>query len=121
MVPYTIILGDYNLCLKGDPKINSSNPDIFTVQDAPTTIHKYPSIGVDQKESCTRYTEHDYDHFSFNDNVEEYAKICNRVEAVKYIETDEKKYDDDEKPDFKQYYCTVSDHVPVKLEINLRG
>ena len=118
----TIIVGDYNLNLKGSglstAVIKSENAyypsgnaffgyydinDYFginvmrTVQSKPTTINQ----------DCTGYASN-YDHCTYNVKVAEAIKSCYRKDAISGKTPEE----------IKEYHDTVSDHVPIVVEIN---
>ena len=78
---------------------------IITVQDQRTTLKQ-----ITDDESQRGYS-HDYDHFSYDLNGFEGVKVkAKRIDAVR-------KYCND---DFEQYYKTVSDHIPVIMNIELK-
>ena len=105
----TIIIGDYNLNLEGHG-ITATIPEIRcfdtlgnvmkTSQTEPTTI----------KSDCSGYANN-YDHCTYKINLELKNIIgsCYRKSAVS--ETDSVEM-------IKQYRDTVSDHVPIIVEIN---
>lgn len=130
-VAYTIILGDYNLCLEkrwenGIPHINEGpyltyesieiqNPhkptaskQINTFQSGLTSLRKK---GTEELSGTYR---HNYDHFSYNikrfDTGNEPLKSY-KVDAVNtYFQGD-----------FDKYFDQVSDHIPIALEFSLNG
>jgi len=109
---YSVVLGDYNLCLTKSPKIKYDKSDFYITQDKPTTINGHGKVPHDG------YTQNDYDHFSYNGKVKAYVTLSDRVDAVnRYVKINSEEY----KNIFDQYYHTISDHVPIKLEINLKG
>lgn len=114
---YVIVLGDYNLSLQhlsqmdDKTKINVGNSSsknneekVITLQGELTTVNH---VEQDDGTYKSDYVN-DYDHFSF---IERYAEIMNmdveRVDILKYCKT------------IEQYWETVSDHVPIKLTIDL--
>lgn len=107
-VPYTVLLGDYNLSLTGSDRceeyvaVHYGNKSCYarTVQDKLTTINK----------NNDGYSSN-YDHFSYNEgNFEGVRARWSRVDAVaKYYGND-----------FEQYKKRVSDHLPIKLFVNLK-
>lgn len=128
MPAYTIILGDYNVELLRDWKegMKRQNPSylkadaqdiieatawgkkkIKTVQDQFTTLKKADSLNA---EKLGGYA-HDYDHFSFEERrFESISMKVKRVDAVrKYCNSD-----------FDKYFRTVSDHVPIMMEIEIK-
>ena len=84
---------------------NISFKKILTIQDQRTTLKQ-----ITDDESQRGYS-HDYDHFSYDlngfDGVQVKAK---RIDAVR-------KYCND---DFEKYYKTISDHIPVVMNIELK-
>ena len=142
---YTIVLGDYNLRIKklkgeedsninkapyletddnnivlareewdgwGNLIINDKTKKIVTVQGEFTTLKKPPNNNSEQEVFLGGYAN-DYDHFSYNVDIENIRKVmlnCQRIDAVNNYYNG----------DFKSYHKNVSDHVPIKLEIELR-
>lgn len=132
MPSYTIMLGDYNLCLSGDgPKLNEIIPIsetrfLRTTQHARTSLKKpveepefdpgMPDEEAQDTEVATNECEWDhysrnYDHFSYETTLDDRATILvSRVEALgKYYNNE-----------LANYRKEISDHVPIKLELNLR-
>lgn len=122
MPAYTIMMGDYNLCLVGpSPKLEEemticSYPDqtrqdrkLITVQKELSSL-KRPE-NVDEKAVFPEYYANDYDHFSYEKSLEQKLKPkVSRVEALgKYYNNN-----------LKDYRREISDHVPIKLIINLK-
>lgn len=130
MPAYTILLGDYNVELRRAWKENmvrrspaylkSDGKDIIetsdwrkmrirTVQDEFTTLKKGDSQNEDER--STGGYAHDYDHFSFEENrFEGIVMSARRVDAVRrYCGAD-----------FDKYLRTVSDHIPIMMEIEIR-
>jgi len=96
---FTLVLGDYNLsCEECDMiDIMIGNHKVTTVQEELTTL----------KNEGNGYASN-YDHFSYDNGKEEIVKgRVSRIDAVnKYF-----------RGDFEKYRKTVSDHVPVLIEI----
>lgn len=117
MPAYVVVLGDYNLSLQalhnanihveiGDSINERHQEQVITVQGELTTLnHKQNDDGTYTSEFAN-----DYDHFSF---LEKYKALMNmdidRIDVEKYC------------ADLAQYWETVSDHVPIKLSINLNN
>lgn len=122
-VPYTLILGDYNLNLEssgigkavlkdtaffspnGQP-LSSFEPGcevMYTVQSDKTTLSK-------------RDYANNYDHFSYNERTKRIVKSWNRIDAV-HAKGDDGKQEEER---FEQYYNKVSDHVPIVVELSFR-
>ena len=83
----------------------------ITIQESPTTLNRVQK--EDGSYSSTGYTENDYDHFSLTKELQnKLSANADRVDAVNIY------YSGDNK--FEMYRKQVSDHVPIKLDINLR-
>lgn len=112
---YTIIIGDYNLNLQGGMLSNATVPEICcydeygnkcdvgsnvmrTIQRDPTTI----------KSDCSGYANN-FDHCTYNTRISHVIGNCRRIAAVNETDSVET---------IKQYRDTVSDHVPIVVEIN---
>lgn len=122
---YTIAMGDYNLNLwkpRGEleSQINRNayidNPvsvindkKIVTVQDELTSL----SSGKNNGEKIGGY-RNNYDHFTFNVTALERSEIGYKYRRIDAI----RKY---YKSDFDQYWSDISDHVPIVMEIEMRG
>lgn len=117
MPAYVVVLGDYNLSLKtlqlmdvkvevGDSTSERREERVITVQDKLTTLnHKEQQDGT-----YTSDFVNDYDHFTF---MEKYQSIMHiEIECV-----DVKKYCSN----LAKYWETVSDHIPIKMSINLNN
>jgi endonuclease/exonuclease/phosphatase family metal-dependent hydrolase len=99
---YTIALGDYNMPVvwcTGDDESTFGN-SIITQQEEKTTLSKENDFA------------NDYDHFSYDlINLSDIEFNIKRVNVV------EKYY----RNDFTKYHKQVSDHVPVKMEMELNS
>ena len=135
MPAYTILLGDYNLCISSPghkvPEVSdiTSKRRILTVQNLPTSLKKPQNQSADSSDdeeeentvetSLGQYDFYskDYDHFSYDEELKQKLYLANsRVDAItKYPST--KAPNDDALTVFRR---EVSDHVPIKLEINLK-
>lgn len=115
MPAYVVVLGDYNLPLDllktadvkveiGDSVSARRQESVITVQGELTTVnHKQQDDG-----SYTSDYVSNYDHFSFLKKYEEIMRMdIERVKVEKYCSN------------LVQYWETVSDHVPIKMSINL--
>lgn len=129
MPAYTILMGDYNLCISGPgPKINPEIPItksriLKTVQSEKTSV-KSPTPTEDKSSdytddydeidltSSTDYYSRNYDHFSYEVTLEQILRLrSSRVEALgKYYGND-----------LEAYRREISDHVPIKLILNLKS
>lgn len=107
---YTIIMGDYNLNIKGHGTSPATITDVcsfdplgnlmITVQSEPTTINQ----------NCDGFANN-YDHCTYNFRQRHVIGNCYRSTAL-----------NDKKPeDIKEYRDTVSDHLPIVVDINLGG
>ncbi len=120
---YTIILGDYNMNLSSseasstqmremesiiiDPKTNSARvKKIITVQNELTTLKK-----TTDSEEDTGIFSNNYDHFSFDE--ERFSGTKYQEERVDPVSA---YYDNDS----ETYQKKVSDHVPIKLTLDIK-
>ena len=112
-VAYTFLMGDYNLCLSGtETKIKDTvevyltrNLFLTTVQDKKTTLKQSGTVEVDDVYS------QDYDHFTFDKCYKEKMRIKeDRVDAIGRFYNN----------DVELYRTEISDHVPIKIEIDLK-
>lgn len=129
MPAYTILMGDYNLCISGPgPKIASEIPitknrTLKTVQAEKTSLKSLTASDTDILESeeeqdvidltkPVEYYSKNYDHFSYEVTLEQTLRLKNsRVDALgKYYGND-----------LEAYRREVSDHVPIKLILNLKS
>lgn len=147
LVSYTILLGDYNAelwtkdsktwqiplkALRGGrkPAVMYTDDDgvvfsdkydgraIKTVQDQLTTLKSKQSENGMDSFDASGYS-FNYDHFSYEEAKFEGVKVRIRriTDAVtKYCEPS----DGDYSSDFEKYYKTVSDHIPIMMEIDIR-
>lgn len=129
MPAYTILMGDYNLCISGPgPKISpeihiTSTRTLKTVQIEKTSLRALSESDNEDVESdeerdvidltkSTDYYSRNYDHFSYEVTLEKSLRLTSsRVEALgKYYNND-----------LEAYRREVSDHVPIKLTLNLKN
>ena len=126
VVPYTIMLGDYNLNLESSSVHRATVPDMacFDAQGRRVEgiAHARRIIYTVQKEltslSPTAYTNN-FDHFSYDGRTR--AAIikgeAKRIDAVrKYAGTGT----GTEEEKFADYHDKVSDHVPIVIEIDFK-
>lgn len=119
---YTILMGDYNLNLDRiwtkspylqefvEVKDGRYSYNYITVQDKLTTLKNRPKSNPD--EPATGYANN-YDHFTYDlDRVSE--QLHPKAGVVDAVET---YYDGD----FEKYKKEVSDHIPIRLNIDLKG
>jgi len=123
-VAYTILLGDYNLNLKESGVGKALIPEISIFDSRGRLTNSletdYLKIYTLQNELSTLSSKDasyasNYDHFS----VDEHTR--SQVRATKVIDAVHKGHPnatDDEKTKFDTYRSTVSDHVPIVIEID---
>jgi len=142
MPSYTILMGDYNLCIIGDSKIVPYNKDIVygkantlisenrvltTLQHEKSTLKQtgQPALRRSMDSDVEAYSadiydgeiggvyfSQDYDHFSVDSAILERLGV-----SVSRIDAVEKYY----YGDLAKYRREVSDHVPIKMVISFRG
>lgn len=124
-VPYTIILGDYNLNLRESGIGKALLPSIIhfdrngfehDIPDELTyTIHNVQAEKTTINKDKTDFANN-YDHFSYDDRTQDIVAHVARIDAVHQYAQAENSADEC----FKQYYEKVSDHVPIVIEIDFR-
>ncbi len=84
------------------------NRRIKTVQDQYTTLKSVQTNAASADDGESGGYANDYDHFSYEERLlQGIGKRWERVDAVgKYCQND-----------FEQYHKTVSDHIPIVMEI----
>ena len=136
-VPYTFLLGDYNLNLPGKGKdhkaeldedeirIKKGNIEIITVNEDLTTMSPKPKDPEEKKKWQAdvipdHHMSNNYDHFSFDQNRllkhNITPPIARRTESQFYMYTDSA---DDTK--FDAYKKLISDHVPIFINFDVRN
>ena len=126
---YTILLGDYNLCISGPgtklPRTELTGGNEYsiyeidrhmkvrTVQSELTSLKEPPKDSTNTAESADYYSQ-DYDHFTFNNDYTDKMRMS--VSRISAVDT----YLGDTGNKLVDYHNEISDHVPIKLEINLR-
>jgi endonuclease/exonuclease/phosphatase family metal-dependent hydrolase len=102
MPAYTVIMGDYNMTLPflGRNVVQEENIAVITEQAEPTTLSKERFVN-------------DYDHFSYDTNRFTDAGVSVKINRINSVAN----YCGN---DFAKHKMTVSDHVPIKLELLLR-
>ena len=126
---YTVIAGDYNLCLYEYPKlmcneIKLENMTLVTVQHKKTSLKTPPSAENNPKklqefkekiktlEDCYA---HNYDHFSYAKEKFEGVNVSyDRVESLKNHTKSAEHFDK-----LQEHRKTISDHVPIYFDIEL--
>lgn len=144
---YTILLGDYNAELwttetrrwqeplkairggkkpaiiktDGDGVVYSQkygNRAIKTVQDQLSTLKVKQSDQGEESFDTSGYS-YNYDHFSYDEKRFEGVRI--RVKCLRNVVNDYcLPVNGDYETDFEKYYHTVSDHIPIIMEIDIR-
>lgn len=119
MPAYVIVLGDYNLSLKqlenwdqkDATKIQVGNsPNKRKEEEVITTQSELTTVSHEKKDDGTYKSDFvsNYDHFSFIKRYEDIMNIAiERIDPQKYCK------------DLVEYWETVSDHVPIKMTIDL--
>ena len=137
MPAYTFLLGDYNLCLDNSigttyriSDITEGNQKTWkryyrTVQELPTSLKKPfndnmrvddEDIEVDQMTEYGDYYSRNYDHFTYDTRLEDRMVIRpERVDAVDKLYEQE----EDRQERLKSYRDKISDHVPIKIVIEM--
>ena len=126
MPSYTFLMGDYNLCLTSNnaPKIEDTitisqgrtgDRNLITVQDRRTTV-KQANENNKSKNAKELLEEdlysNDFDHFTYDEIYPTIMKLENRrVDALGTYY----------KNDVENYRAYISDHVPIKLVIDLKN
>jgi endonuclease/exonuclease/phosphatase family metal-dependent hydrolase len=112
MPAYTIVLGDYNMPMLWchENLFSSDRQVVFTEQEEKTTLAKQDSS--EQKTGMEDAFANDYDHFSYD--MVRFEDIPLKIERINAVE---KYY----RNDFVNYRKQVSDHVPIKMEVELNG
>lgn len=117
MPAYVIVLGDYNLPLSyltqekvlvsvGDSSAVRKQECVITEQGELTTVNHLRQEDGTYKSSFVS----NYDHFSFMEKYREIMRVdISRVDVTQYCK------------DLVQYWETVSDHIPIKMSINLNN
>lgn len=147
MVSYTVLLGDYNAELwtkesrhwqealrkerggkrpaiiqADDDGIVRSNRyggrEIKTVQDQLTTLKSKMNESGEEEFDTAGYS-YSYDHFSYEEKS--FSGMKPKVKRVTAAVSEYCKVHDGEyNSDFERYYKTVSDHIPIVMDIELR-
>ena len=121
VVPYTIILGDYNLNLKSSAAVGPNIPDVCCFDNRGNLMSddssKFKIYTVQNELTTLKLNEegyaNNYDHFSFDERVHnELVKGVYRIDSVHQT----KKQNVDKI--FEDYKKEVSDHVPIVIEIS---
>ena len=117
---YTIILGDYNLNLRSSGATGAFLNEIVLVQDRGqikrliTVQDKLTTLKADKsenRESGSSFWANNYDHFTYDmDRFSTVSALPSRIDTVKeYCNND-----------YELHRRTVSDHVPIALNISLK-
>lgn len=118
---YTILLGDYNLNHPASNVYGAWLQEVFIVNDGRVTKRietvqtQLTTLRTPPSDSSKDYSgeeiwANNYDHFTFDANrFEGIGMNASRVNSVDYCK------------DYKDHRRIISDHVPVKLDIDLRN
>lgn len=112
MPAYTILLGDYNLCIGEYPRLEETIDitalrKVKTVQSQRTTVRQK---APDNPQNAEAYYSKNYDHFSYEvDLLDKLSLVDSRVTALGDYYSNE----------LDDYRREISDHVPIKLTLNL--
>lgn len=118
IVPYTIILGDYNLNLSQSGTAGPYVQDVIVIDgngdilDEQTGRYKIRTIQTDLttvKKDEEKYVNN-YDHFSYDENCLRGVSV-GRAHSIDYVK---------KVGGVQNYYDSVSDHLPIIVEIDLR-
>lgn len=142
MPAYTILMGDYNLCISGNYKIRpwdisaaegfvdipiTSDRFLRTMQAEKTTLKRESAVNASASRSrdmdaegdatelfdqrTNEYYSQDYDHFSIDtDTLSKIGVSVSKVDALA-------RYYQNRLSDYRR---EISDHVPIKMTIDLR-
>lgn len=118
---YTILLGDYNLNLK---KSGANSPyleeafeisdgqsvkRITTIQSELTTLKRPPKDDTEEDKNVNNYWANNYDHFTIDANrFQNVSYEATRVNSISYCS------------DYVEHRKQISDHVPIKMNFDLR-
>lgn len=146
MVSYTILLGDYNAELwtkesrvwqeplkrqRGGrfPAIMQTDEEgvvesnryigrrVKTVQDQLTTLKSKANENDNENFDMSGFS-YNYDHFSYEE--EKFKDVKVHVKRITSVVTEFCKVNNGEyESDFEKYYKTISDHIPIMMEIEL--
>lgn len=147
MPAYTILVGDYNLNLDAYPRIHEPvvelnegikttyNPSgtmrIETFQDKKTTLKSKDKLYLDPNDEIQvmllagkndeAYFANNYDHFTYDTNSLDAINV-KRVYRLDCIESmfPEYRMNDDPYKVYREYRDSVSDHLPIVIELEIR-
>lgn len=123
---YTFLLGDYNLCLVGNgPRIDVAidmgcNRILKNDQFQPTSLKTPQGEEVTKDEQTPTQIEfyaNNYDHFSYESTMD--SRLSFSISRATALE-DYLKGFSDKNEGLKEFRGKVSDHVPIKMVLNLR-
>ena len=128
---YTVLMGDYNLCLAGESGMNvpeftcfAENRTLRTVQRDKTFLkqvqepYSYQNLNEEHDsdtmdESDTDIYSQNYDHFSYDTDYEANQGVSFLAARVEPLANT--------RESLEQYRKEVSDHVPIKLVVELKS
>lgn len=105
--PYTFIVGDYNLLQGECAAIDKLPKDEVAFMETRQILAS--TITQGDESNPGRYTDHDYDHFTYSD------RECGYVYGVDRVDAPARYYGGD----FKRYGKRLSDHVPVSMQFDV--
>lgn len=118
LTSYTILLGDFNLNIGKRPELipffrieeGRKTQTIITVQEQDSTLKKPPREQGTKDENINDYWASNYDHFTYDSCRFEGIDIkTSRMDTTKYCK------------DYAEHVYTISDHVPVFIDIDLKN
>lgn len=139
---YTILMGDYNLSIKTEdnpsPYIPESyemgenfitylpkDSEIVTIQDEKTSLIRLPENPEDDAiiSQMEGYYSKNYDHFTLNKKKLQKYNTAYDAHRVNVIANSQKginvSVSKEFNGDFRKYYNKVSDHLPVRLKLEI--
>lgn len=127
---YTVLLGDYNLNLN---RHHTSSPYLEevieiqdghytyrmrTVQDQLTTLKGRTKLEPDKP---ARGYANNYDHFTFDEErFAEFSPIATAIDAVNKYCLSDCQNDEEKEKVYETYKRSVSDHLPICLDLDLK-
>ena len=128
IVPYTILLGDYNLNIgsslpdtlvfdKDGHVLNNDVTEIDENDGTPFVIRNYQNEKTTIKRD-TAEMANSYDHFTYDDRMADLV-VPDSCRAVDLIHKYSSASDKTEEELFATYFKDVSDHIPIIITLNL--
>lgn len=135
LVPYTFLLGDYNLNLPGEGEgakmpesletYGNGELEIITVNRGLTTLKDNPKDPEEAKKlredpEREHHLANNYDHFSYDRSKIIRHNIADPEVGVIYAFDNYASAETEEKSKYDLYREKVSDHLPIILDIDIR-